>query len=156
MNKNISDYMAIVINENSNIDYLGYLFNYSFHANCVNDYIKLKYPDEVKKVEQIDDQLAPFYFLTHHNKVIFTNISTDDEKRGMIFFPDRITAGQKQSLDKLIKEISDYHLDIVYNLTMYDDFVMGDEFQSDALNNKDLVNKFITYNEKINSKQKGR
>ena len=82
--------MAIVINGGANddgkINYLGYLFNYSYHAQCLIDYATKKYSniEGFNDLNYMEDPNAPIYYLSLLNNIIFTNVSSDNEKE--VFF----------------------------------------------------------------------
>ncbi len=113
----VSDYMAEVIDDEGKINYLGYEFNYSFHALCLMDYGMKKYPKiSFNKIDYMDDPFLPIYYLTRLNNIVFTNVSTDDEKRGMLFLPKVVTKKQIDTLYGFLEEIKDYEVNIGYDL----------------------------------------
>ena len=136
----VSDYMAEVIEEDGKINYLGYDFSYSFHALCLMDYGKKKYPKiSFDKIDYMEDPFLPIYYLTRLNDIVFTNVSTDDEKRGMLFLPQKVTSSQVKSLHEFISQIKDFEVSIGYDLVK-DDMVVCKET---SLEDKDFLNEFL-------------
>ena len=129
----VSDYTAEVIEEDGKINYLGYDFNYSFHALCLMDYGKKKYPMiSFDKIDYMAEPFLPIYYLTRLNNIVFTNTSTDDEKRGTLYLPNKVTSNQVNSLYDFINQIQDFEISVVHNLVK-DDIVSGKEEDKDFL-----------------------
>lgn len=138
--EDVSDYMAVVIDDNGNVDYLGQDFNFSFHDECLIDYAKNKYPkvSSFKNIDYMDQPLAIIYYLTKLRNVVFTNVSVDDEKRGMLYMPDGLTDEQIKSLNDLMSRVLDFKIYVEHDL-VYDDMVMSSEM---VLNSMSELNEF--------------
>ncbi len=138
--EDVSDYMAVVIDDNGNVDYLGQDFNFSFHDECLIDYAKNKYPKVslFKNIDYMDQPLAIIYYLTKLRNVVFTNVSVDDEKRGMLYMPDGLTDEQIKSLNDLMSRVLDFKIYVEHDL-VYDDMVMSSEM---VLNSMSELNEF--------------
>lgn len=133
--KNVSDYMAVVIEDNGSVNYLGRNFSFPFHDACLIDYAKRKYPtaDVFNKIDYMEYGNLPIYYLNKLSNIVFTNISVDDEKRGMLYVPDYLTDVQVESLNKLMEMVVDFNIYVEYNLK-FDEFVLGSEFILSDLN----------------------
>lgn len=136
----MSDYMAAVIGNNGEISYLGYDFSFAYHAQCLISYAASKYPTAniFKKLDYMEEPNGPTYYLTKLLNVVFTNISVDGEKRGMIFLPDMLNSKQIKSLYKLMEEVNDFSIYVVYDME-YDDMVVGKEV---CLDDRKLLDDF--------------
>ena len=132
--------MAEVIEEDGNIEYLGYDFSYSFHGLCLIDYGLKKYPNiSFDVIDYMKEPFLPMYYLTRLNNIVFTNISTDDEKRGMLFLPKQVTSSQVKSLNEFLKQIKDFEVNILYDLYK-DEVVSG---QEPDIDNKKFLDKYL-------------
>ena len=134
----MEEYMAALINGSTDDDgeivYLGYQFNYSYHAECLKEYATWKYPQisGLDKMNYMAEPLLPIYYLTLLNNIIFTNISVDDERRGMLYFPRNISMKQYEKIWEFLDEVADFQIIGVYNMALLDDMVVGsvkDDFQ---------------------------
>lgn len=146
----MEDYMIAIINGNldddGNINYLGYLFNYSYHAQCLIDYASKKYPaiTGFQNLNYMDDPNSPIYYLSLLNNAIFTNVSVDDEKRGMLYLPKELSEKQIQTLYAFAETILDFDVCIVYDMELIDGVVVGKTFDiAEKLNVKDKLENFI-------------
>lgn len=148
--EDVSNYMAVVIEDNGNINYLGLDFSFSFHDECLIDYAKDKYPKVAlfENIDYIDQPLVIVYYLTKLRNIVFTNVSVDDEKRGMLYIPDSLTDKQIKPLNDLMSKIMDFKVYIEYDLH-YDDMVMSSEM---VLNNMAEFNEFCTQR-KLNTRR---
>ncbi len=135
--------MAAIINDEK-ITYLGYLFNYDYHAQCLIDYVSKSYSNihGFENLDYMEEPNLPVYYLTLLNNVVFTNISTDDEKRGILYLPRELSNQQIQYLSDFMKVVDDYSVLIVYNLVLDNDMVIGTEFGND-ISTANLLNGFI-------------
>lgn len=129
----MDDYMVAIINggkEDGKITYLGYKFNFKYHAQCLIDYASKKYPNisGFSKLDYMKEPNSPIYYLTLLGNIVFTNISVDGEKRGMLYFPRKISDEQVKVLHQFIKTINFYDVWIVYHMTMVDGMVVGESF----------------------------
>lgn len=131
----VSDYMAAVIASNGEISYLGYDFSFAYHAQCLIDYAISKYPTAkvFKNLDYMEEPNGPVYYLTKLLNVVFTNVSVDDEKRGMLFLPNTLNSKQIKSLYELMEEIKDFSIYIVYDLEYDDNMVVGKEVSLDDI-----------------------
>lgn len=129
----IEDYMAVVINDDCAIDYLGYGFNFGYHAECLIDYALRKYPyiSGFKNLNYKDDPNSPFYYLTLLNNIIFTNVSVDDGKYGVLYLPKVVSEKQLQTLYDFSKMILDFETYIIYDMTRVNGISVGKAFDFD-------------------------
>ena len=100
--------MVAIINggkDDGNIEYLGFNFNFKFHALCLIDYALKKYPQITgfQNINYMEEPNLPVYYLSLLNNIIFTNISVDGFKRGMLYLPKNISDVQKEVLYEFIK-----------------------------------------------------
>lgn len=126
----VEDYMAVAIDSDGETNYLGYSFNYNYHALCLMDYASKKYPN-ISGFENIDymaDPNKPVYFLTRLNEAIFTNVSVDDGKRGMLYLPKKMSEKQIQALYDFAEEVADFGVCVVYNMGLVRGVVVGKTF----------------------------
>lgn len=133
--------MVAIINGESEDDgdiiYLGYNFNYDYHAQCLIDYAKYKYP-QISGFENIDymsEPNLPLYYLSRLNNIIFTNVSVDDEKRGMLYLPKKISERQLEILLNFINTVQEFKITIVYDLSLIDGMVFGRDLNILQLDN---------------------
>lgn len=145
----MDEYMVAIINggseDDGDITFLGYHFNYDYHAECLIDYAKDKYP-QISGFGDIDcmkDPNLPLYYLSLLNNIIFTNVSVDDEKRGMLYLPREISDEQIKTLLDFMKLVAEFKVTIVYNLSLIDGVVFGKDL--DALENEDTEEKIEDY-----------
>ena len=87
----MDDYMVAIINggiDDGKIDYLGHNFCFSYHGECLINYASLKYPhiSGFSKLDYMKEPNGPIYYLSLLDNIIFTNISVDGEKRGVLYF----------------------------------------------------------------------
>ena len=85
----MDDYMASIINggkEDGKITYLGYKFNFKYHAQCLIDYASKKYPNisGFSKLDYMKEPNSPIYYLTLLGNIVFTNISLTTITTGII------------------------------------------------------------------------
>lgn len=154
----MDNYMIAIINgskdDDGEISYLGHNFNFNYHAQCLLDYASKKYPEiyGFSNLDYMDEPNSPIYYLSLLGNIIFTNISVDGEKRGVLYFPKKITDKQVDKLYKFIDSISDYNVWIVYDMAMVDGMFIGETFDfdeefvletklNDLIDNKKLVKK---------------
>lgn len=142
--------MVAIINGGSNddgdISFLGHGFNYNYHAECLIDYALHKYPNisGFEKIDYMNEPNLPLYYLSILNNIIFTNISVDDEKRGMLYLPREISDKQLQTLLKFMDSISDFKTTIVRELLLIDGTVFGKDLDvSQKEDTKEEVKKYI-------------
>lgn len=135
--------MAAIIDDNGNISYLGYKFNYTYHAQCLMDYASKKYPNisGFDKIDYIDEPNMPVYYLSLLNNVIFTNVSVDDEKRGMLYLPKNMSLKQIDRLLKFVDTVLEFNIVLVYDLSLSEGMVIGKEVSEVQ---KDDIANFIT------------
>lgn len=138
----IKNYMVVLINEDGTPNYLGYLFKYNYHAQCLLDYAFKKYPNisGFKKLNYMEEPNGPIYYLSLLGNVIFTNVSVDDEKRGVIYLPKKLSEPQIETLFAFADEIVDFDVFMVYDMNLIDGMVLGKTFD---------VNKEVDLKEKI-------
>ena len=104
----MDEYMVAIINggveDNGNIIYLGHNFNFNYHAECLIDYGVHKYPNisGFKNIDYMKEPNLPIYYLSLLNNIIFTNVSVDDEMRGMLYLPRTISDEQLKTLSQFI------------------------------------------------------
>lgn len=146
----MDEYMVAIINggveDNGNIIYLGHNFNFNYHAECLIDYAKHKY-SQILGFENIDYMIEPnlpLYYLSLLNNIIFTNVSVDDEKRGMLYLPREISDEQLNTLLSFMNLISDFKITIVYNLSLIDGMVFGKDLEVlQSENMEEQIMKFV-------------
>lgn len=133
--------MAIVINGGANddgkINYLGYLFNYSYHAQCLIDYATKKYSniEGFNDLNYMEDPNAPIYYLSLLNNIIFTNVSSDNEKRGVLYLPKEISKKQLEALYEFALSVLDFDISVVYDMCRIDEMTVGEVFELDKQEN---------------------
>lgn len=163
------NYMVTIINggkdDDGDLVYLGPNFNFKYHAECLIDYALKKYPNisGFKEIDYMDEPNLPIYYLSILNNIIFTNVSVDEEKRGILYLPKNISSKQQAVLFDFIKTISDYEIYIVYNMSLIDGMFMGTQFQTNEkmeLSNMDLLKNFFDNNlivkrDSLHGKKKG-
>ena len=142
--------MAIVINggvnDDGDINYLGYLFNYSYHAQCLIDYAIKKYPNinGFKELDYMEDPNAPIYYLSLLNNIVFTNVSSDDEKRGVLYLPKEISEKQLDMLYGFASTVSNFDISIVYDMYRIDGTTIGEAFDLNKRENlKEKLDDFV-------------
>ena len=145
----MDDYMVAIINggkDDGNIEYLGFNFNFKFHALCLIDYALKKYPQITgfQNINYMEEPNLPVYYLSLLNNIIFTNISVDDFKRGMLYLPKNISDVQKEVLYEFIKKIVDYDVLVIYNMSLADGMVVGEtlDFNDNIVLEEKLNNYF--------------
>lgn len=138
--------IAVISDDTEEVDYLGYLFNYGYHAECLVHYALKKYPaiTGFQKLNYMDDPNSPIYYLTLLDNIIFTNVSVDNEKRGILYLPKKISDKQLQTLYLFLDKIIDYDICIVYDMNLVDGMTYGKSFDFDEkININDKLDKFI-------------
>ena len=143
----MDEYMVAIIDgeDNGNITYLGYQFNYDYHAECLIDYVIYKYPSisGFKKIDYMKEPNLPLYYLSLLNNIIFTNVSVDDEKRGMLYLPKEISEEQLNILLTFIDLVTDFKIVIVYDLSLIDGVVFGKDL--DVLQNENMKEQIVKF-----------
>ena len=152
----MDDYMIAIINgskeDDGKISYLGHNFNFNFHAECLLDYASKKYPEisGFSKIDYMDEPNSPIYYLSLLGNIIFTNISVDGEKRGVLYFPKKITNKQIDTLYEFINSILNYNVWIVYDMAMVDGMFVGETFDFDKeVDLKSKIDEYIKYNKEV-------
>lgn len=146
----MEEYMAMIINgdeeNDGQITYLGHNFNFNYHVECLIDYAKEKYSNILafENIDYMEEPNLPIYYLTRLNNIIFANVSTDDEKLGMLYLPKVITDEQLKTLLKFLNSIYDFEIMIVYDMSLIEGMVLGKDFEvSENEDAKDQIKKFI-------------
>lgn len=143
----MDEYMVAIIDgeDNGNITYLGYQFNYDYHAECLIDYGVHKYPNisGFKNIDYMKEPNLPLYYLSLLNNIIFTNVSVDDEKRGMLYLPKEISKEQLNILLTFIDLVTDFKIVIVYDLSLIDGVVFGKDL--DVLQNENMKEQIMKF-----------
>ena len=142
----MDDYMVALITEDGKLNLLGYLFNYNYHAQCLIDYALDKYPQITgfKLVNYMEDPNAPIYYLSLLNNIVFTNISVDGEKRGILYLPKDINEEQLKTLYDLTHLILEFDVCLVYNMSRLDGTTMGKTFDFEkGMNIKEQLDDFV-------------
>lgn len=152
----MDDYMIAIINgskeDDGKINYLGSNFNFNYHAECLLDYAFKKYPEisGFSKLDYMDEPNSPIYYLSLLGNIIFTNISVDGEKRGVLYFPKKITNKQIDTLYEFINSILNYNVWIVYDMAMVDGMFVGETFDFDKeVDLKSKIDEYIKYNKEV-------
>ncbi len=155
MKKNINDYMAAVIDRNGQVDYLGYQFNYPFHAACLKAFLLEKYSavEEVDNMDYMEKPFAPMYILTEMNSIIFANVSTDNKKSGIIYFPKHMYRKQIIPLYHLIERANDFEI-LICRLKRDEDMIIGDVITDDVQGFQSQLRKLI-YSKKMVKERRG-
>lgn len=141
--------MIAIINggseDNGDITYLGYKFNYNYHALCLIDYAVHKYPNisGFENIDYMSEPILPFYYLSLLNNIIFANVSVDDEKRGMLYLPKNVSDEQLTTLLQFINSIYEFKVTIVYDLSLIDDMVLGKDLQ--VLKDEDMKDQIMKF-----------
>lgn len=145
----MDEYMVAIINggveDNGNIIYLGHNFNFNYHAECLIDYGVHKYPNisGFKNIDYMKEPNLPIYYLSLLNNIIFTNVSVDDEMRGMLYLPRTISDEQLKTLSQFIDLIYDFKVTIIYNLALVDGMVLGKDL--DVLQNENMKEQIMKF-----------
>ena len=73
------------------ITYLGYKFNFKYHAQCLIDYASKKYPNisGFSKLDYMKEPNSPIYYLTLLGNIVFTNISVDERNEECYIFLEK-------------------------------------------------------------------
>ena len=144
MEKDINDYMAAVIDKKGHIDYLGYQFNYPFHAACLKAFLLEKYSavEEVNNMDYMEEPFIPMYILTEMNSIIFTNVSTDNKKSGIIYFPKHMYRKQVVPLYHLIERANDFEI-LICRLKCDEDIIVGNVMTDDVQEFQGQLKKLI-------------
>ena len=131
--------------DDGDISYLGYQVNYDYHAECLIDYAKNKYPNisGFENIDYMSESNLLLYYLSLLNNVIFTNVSVDDEKRGMLYLPREISEKQVGILLDFMKLVVEFKVPIDYNLSLIDGVVFGKDL--DVLEHEDPEEKIEDY-----------
>ncbi len=152
----MDDYMVAIINGRSDDDgklnYLGYNFCFSYYGECLLDYASLKYPhiSGFSKLDYMKEPNSPIYYLSLLDNIIFTNISVDNEKRGVLYFPKHISDKQLETLYEFIDSILDYDVWFVYDMSMMDGMFVGVSFDFDKnINTRSKLDEYILQNEEV-------
>ena len=139
--------MVAIINggseDNGDITYLGYNFNY--HAECLIDYAVHKYPNisGFENIDYMSEPNLPFYYLSLLNNIIFTNVSVDDEKRGVLYLPKIVSDEQLKTLLQFINSIYEFKVTMVYDLSLIDDMVLGKDLE--VLKDEDMKDQIMRF-----------
>ena len=138
----IRNYMITLIEDNGKTNYLGYLFNYSYHAECLIDYATKKYPNisGFKKLNYMEEPNGPIYYLSLLGNVIFTNVSTFDEKRGVLYLPKALSDSQIEALFDFADKVIGFDVCMVHDMRLIDGMVVGETFD---------FNKQLDFKEKL-------
>ena len=146
----MNEYMVAIITgdseDNGNITYLGHNFNFNYHAECLIDYAVHKYPNisGFKNIDYMKEPNLPIYYLSFLNNIIFTNVSVDDEMRGMLYLPKIISDEQLKTLLQFIDSIYDFKVIVIYDLSLIDGMVLGKDLDvSQSENMKEQIMKYV-------------
>ena len=141
-------YMVAIIDKDSDdIIYLGYSFNYDYHAQCLIDYATERYQviSGFESLDYMNEPNLPIYYLLLLKNIVFTNVSVDDKKRGMLYLPKDISSKQLEKLSRFLDEVSDFDVTIIYDLLLNDGMVIGKELPiSKELDLKHQSERFIS------------
>ncbi len=103
-----------------------------FHAICLLDYIKEKYPNNetLKKLNARHTADTIAYFLTLYGNIVIFNATKQEEKYGKsayLMMPVVLTEEQRKSLEELLKSMSTYFLTIAYDTKIVEGILDGKE-----------------------------
>lgn len=130
-----------------------------FHSTTLLNFAKEYYSD-VGMFKKLTNKHAPeaiSYFYTHlFNHAVFLNATKYNEdgslgkhgKQGIILLPKNLTEKQKNTLMEFFKEIEDFNIRILYNLSI--DFGILDGSEISSLSREKPVVVFEKYLEKTN------
>lgn len=129
----------------------------SFHATCLLDHAKDKYPDK-QVFKQMSFRHKPEtigYFYTLFGHILFLNTTKNVQKygkSGLFMLPSNITDKQKESLFSFCEEIVDFSVHILYDFTIEDGILEGKELSS--VENQSPSSLFASYFAKENKSAK--
>ena len=97
----------------------------------------------------------PIYYLSFLNNIIFTNVSVDDEMRGMLYLPKIISDEQLKTLLQFIDSIYDFKVIVIYDLSLIDGMVVGKDLDvSQSENMKEQIMKFVLERQFVEKRKK--
>lgn len=130
----MDSYKIAFIHQNATIDYVGSNTTDDTHSVHLLEYAKNNYP-EVSIFKKLNYRHTPetiSYFYTLLGDVIFLNTTKDIERHGytgLFIFPQKITEEQKRILYTFSKSIEKYTTRILYNLSLENGILTGNETQ---------------------------
>ena len=74
-------------------------------------------------------------YLSLLNNIIFTNVSSDNEKRGVLYLPKEISKKQLETLYGFALSVLDFDISVVYDMCRIDKMTVGEVFELDKQEN---------------------
>ena len=113
------------------VNYIGEVGSDFYHGDLLIDYgISVYGEDSIFGILASGNYLVdvPVYFLTEGNdNIVFLNVSNSKiGKMGLLYLPNNISDKQKESLNKLSSILSDFKVEVNYNLRLDDGMVESD------------------------------
>ena len=101
----------------------------------------------------MEEPNGPIYYLSLLGNVIFTNVSTFDEKRGVLYLPKALSDSQIEALFDFADKLIAFDVCMVHDMRLIDGMVVGETF--DFNKQLDFKEKLIDFvNNEKNSKRK--
>ena len=153
MNKNscsIDEYKMIIIPPEGVPNLLdgeifpyGKKIEYDKHVPCFIDFCKSYYAN-IPIFQKLTVRHTPevfAYFLSDLGNIIFLNTTSEVSlkkygKTGIVFLPEAPSEKQRESLYVLAQEIDDYRISVLYNLSLIDGMVSGNELHAASSEDK--------------------
>ena len=145
--------------EEGEITYFGLSTFYFYHNLAFRDFCK-KYYKEILNKQDINDnspaELYAYYLQSYGNIVIanLTHARTIEKygKEAMVFMPEEVSEKQKQSFETLTKEMDDYQISILYDMTIVRDNLFSNNiYQKSDEKPLDLATRY--FDDKVNKKK---
>ena len=150
----MDNYLACVIKNSGEIDYIGRIDEYLHHDKPMYNYIKDNYKEVLNYELNDTTRFEIFaYYLTEKGNIVFLNDTTRDIevknpiKTGVFLLPKEINEELKESLDKFIDEIEGYDVFIYSDMSLADNKILvPGTFESIKNINKNSFSNFINTN----------